>query len=1003
MPVDIRPIQLRRGKEADYKPNKMKAGELAVFTDTRKLNIAFAPGVSKEVALTEQVEALSNSVDTRFATATQNISASEQDIVELQNGERQINALLNGKVDEIILSEDRKYLTFRANGSTIAEVGPFAGEGGGGGGGGEQTVTVMSMTNLSGWLAKTISKGTEVSVSCDWSSTLGDIPTGNGALKVYVDGTVRQTRSVEQGQFTVNLTNYLSVGVRSIRINVSDVYGNSRDIRYTVTVEDYSITSTFDANTPVSGAFIFPYVPYGTVSKTVHFKLDGVELATDVVETSGRQQNKNIPAQSHGAHTLEVWYVVDMDGESVESNHLWYEFIAVASGTSTAVISSQYNATTAEQYQTINIPYQVYSPDSITSQIELVIDGNVIQTITVDRSEQVWSYRPLDYGAKVFKIRCGSVEKTFSITVTQSEADIGAVTENLALHLTAQGRSNGEANPGVWSYGNISATMTGFSFVKDGWVLDDDGVSVLRVAGGARVTIPYNMFAGDPRTNGMTVEVEYATRSVADYNATIMSCMSGDRGFRITPQEAELKSEQTTINMQYKDGEHIRVAFTVGKRSEHRLLTSYIDGMPARVTQYPTDDDFAQVSPVGITIGSDDCTIDIYCIRVYTTDLDVHQIRGNWIADTQDAQLMLARFERNQIYDSYGNIIFDNLPNDLPYMVIECEELPQYKGDKKTCSIRYVDPSNAARSFTASGVQINVQGTSSAPYAVKNLDIQAKQGFEIGGRHADKYALRGEEESIPTARFVAKADVASSESANNTQLTRYYNDICPYKSAEMITDSRVRWGIDGVQMVLFWTNTTTGDTSFVGKFNFNFPKRFPEGYGYSGNMESWEFQNNTSDLLLFKTDVFDMTPYIDDETGEERPQWRKDYEARFPEDTWQNIAKLQEFQSWVVSTDRSKATGDALDSSVTYDGTTYTTDTAAYRLAKFKAELGNRAEVTSLIFYYVFTEFFLMVDSRAKNLFLGFKGSPVTISGSVIDRKICAEPYDMDTAIGIKC
>ena len=34
-------------------------------------------------------------------------------------------------------------------------------------------------------------------------------------------------------------------------------------------------------------------------------------------------------------------------------------------------------------------------------------------------------------------------------------------------------------------------------------------------------------------------------------------------------------------------------------------------------------------------------------------------------------------------------------------------------------------------------------------------------------------------------------------------------------------------------------------------------------------MESWEFQNNTSDLLLFKTDVFDMTPYIDDETGEE--------------------------------------------------------------------------------------------------------------------------------------
>lgn len=82
------------------------------------------------------------------------------------------------------------------------------------------------------------------------------------------------------------------------------------------------------------------------------------------------------------------------------------------------------------------------------------------------------------------------------------------------------------------------------------------------------------------------------------------------------------------------------------------------------------------------------------------------------------------------------------------------------------------------------------------------------------------------------------------------------------------------------------------------------------------------------------------------------------------------------------STDRTQATGDALSSPVTYgaggDAVTYTTDSADYRLAKFKAEAGNYMEMQSAIFYYMFTELFLMVDSRAKNAFPSFIGSEVS-------------------------
>jgi hypothetical protein len=60
-------------------------------------------------------------------------------------------------------------------------------------------------------------------------------------------------------------------------------------------------------------------------------------------------------------------------------------------------------------------------------------------------------------------------------------------------------------------------------------------------------------------------------------------------------------------------------------------------------------------------------------------------------------------------------------------------------------------------------------------------------------------------------------------------------------------------------------------------------------------------------------------------------------------------------------------------------------------LAKFKNEFENYAIKETFIFYYIFTETFLMIDSRAKNLFL------TTFDGN----HWFPIPYDFDTAIGI--
>jgi hypothetical protein len=132
--------------------------------------------------------------------------------------------------------------------------------------------------------------------------------------------------------------------------------------------------------------------------------------------------------------------------------------------------------------------------------------------------------------------------------------------------------------------------------------------------------------------------------------------------------------------------------------------------------------------------------------------------------------------------------------------------------------------------------------------------------------------------------------------------------------------------------------------------------------------ESWEIKNNTGYRVLWKSADYSGT------------DWLNDFEARYPDTdpAYTDPARLQEFAAWVVSTDPEQATGNALPSSVTYGETTYTSDTADYRLAKFKAEAGNYLELQSSLFYYLFTELFLMVDSRAKNAFPSFMGSEVS-------------------------
>ena len=864
-----------------------------------------------------------------------------------QNAQRvnpeKLAADISAKADNLEFDSETNLLWLTSGGERIGDGIKVATSGGGGGGGSESNNAVMTLKNTTGWTYKSMGMGAACPISFEWSSIEENMETGNGVLKIYVGTSVKHTVQITQGAKTIDISPYLGAGDSTVKVNVTDVYGNSRSIMFNLTVVELTLTSTFDADTVRTGAFNFPYTPTAALTKTMHIKVDGTELTPVTVNTSGREMSYTIPAQSHGSHTIEAWFTAKVNDDDAESNRLYYTIICAEAGNNTPIIAVDWRTFTVEQFATLAIPYRVYDPASLTAQVSLHSSETGESTpLTVDRTKQTWSYRPETIGALSLSFACvgadmaaAAASVTLSLTVTETNIDVNAETENLSLHLTSYGRSNREENPNHWSYGNVAATLSNFNFTSDGWMEDEDGITVLRVGGDARVEIPVKVFEEDFRTTGKTIEIEFASRSVLDYDAILATCWTGGRGFQITAQQATLKSEKSEVTTSYKEDDHLRLSFVIEKRSGNRLIIGYVNGIISGMMQYDDSDDFSQAVPVTITLGSNDCTLDVYNIRIYENDLSRFQLLDNWIADTQNLGEKMDRYLRNDIFNDYGQILPETLRPQQCYLILSSPVLPTYKGDKKTCSGQYVDPVNTNRSFTFEGAEIDVQGTSSQFYYVKNFKIKFKGGFKMpNGETAETYAMNPN--AVPTNEFTFKADVASSEGANNVVLAELYNDLCPVKTPAQKSDPRVRQTIEGHPIVVFHDDGS--GPKFIGKYNFNNDKGTAEVFGFVPGDESWEIKENGNALVSFKSSDF--------------TNWEAAFEARYP-DKNTDISRLQQFVAWVASTDVTGKTG----------------STRTTRLNKFKNEIRNWANVEDAIFYYLFTLIFLCIDQREKNAF----------------------------------
>ncbi len=823
-----------------------------------------------------------------------------------------------------------------------------------GGGGTKLTLAFVTPSNA------TAVHGKETLIKYTYSSTLSGEETGEGIATYTLNNKQVASETINQGEVSFNIGKYLILGDNVLVVQVTDSYGATRKLTFKINAVSIAVTSTFDDSKAYVGAISFPYTPLGAVEKTIHFVVDGKETGTYTTSVSNRQQTYSIPAQAHGAHTLDVYATATINDTEVESDHLRYDIISIVSGNNTPVIASSFRTAEVEQFSTLLIPYIVYNPATTTSDITLSANGIEISDQTIDRTRQTWSYRAETPGELELKIACGSVTKTFNLTVTESEIDVRPEEADLVLFLTSVNRSNNEEGKNIWNYGEIFAVLTAFNYATNGWIKTVDGFVALRVNGDARVTIPYNSFANDFRSTGKTIEFEFETRDVTDYDSVILSCMNAGIGLEVTAQKAIFRSEQTSIETQFKEDERVRISFVIEKKAENRLIFVYINGEICGLIQYPEQDNFTQPNPAGISIGSSDCTADIFNIRVYDNALNRYQLLDNYIADMDNLELKRKLYARNSIYDDYGNLSYEKLANqNISFTIVG--ELPTFKGDKKTVTLVYEDREHPERSWVATGVEIDVQGTSSQWYPRKNFKTKCKQGFTMTatGEHADKVAIF--EEEIPVNVFCFKADFAESSGVHNTGMARLIDYILRgmgFLTEAQKADPRVRTTVNGRPSVMWHQTSEDDERTSLGKYNFNNDKSTNETFGFKAGCESWEILNNTSDRVLFK-----RSDYITVDS-EGNIEWLKDFEARYPDGN-EDYTNLKRLTDWLVSVK---------------DNPT-----------KFRAEADQYLDMNFMLSYYTITELFAMVDQRAKNMFL------TTFDGI---HWICIF-YDNDTVCGL--
>lgn len=983
----------------------------SVTVNGRKLE----PGHDGNVDITINETEVDESLNANSTNPVQNAAVA----AKLQ--ELEANTLFGGSVE---VSDDESSVRVTLTNKSGAEiVGLDIPAGSGGGGGGETSTTKIVLTaeadksiikeGDSAMLTWTYdhqySSGDEKGTSTGQKATVS-IEMKRGATLMYAD----TQQDVSKGTYTLDLTKYLQLGTTDIYVRATTTdptMGKTQTKQSYVSVKAVSLALTSGFNIAecvskggygVSEAVSIPFAVSGSGDKTVTLYLDGHQWDSQTVKRSGTTNGSfslSMSGLSIGRHTVQLVAEMEASQElTLKSESIYFDILKAGRsepyiGTKLTfgdgrIFADDHLTPTIEtgQYEQVKFDFVAYDPTATPAMVSVWRDGIRTQTVSVPRTVQTYTNRFLEQGAVAMVLKCGTTEYKLNVNVTESGIDLGEATSGLVLKLTAAGRSNAESAPAEWRYNDVQTAFEGFDWQSNGWTGD-----ALKLTNGANIEIGYKPFGNDATTTGATYEMELTCTNVTDRKGTVVDCMADGVGFRLTTQEALMRTGAgSEVGTKFASGMTLKIAFVVQEKKGNRLMELYVNGILCGAKQYASTDSLLQGTPANIRITSESADVELRNLRVYNHALGDDEELANYMVDRPTSDEMVVLFEKNQVMDDEGtDVDIDKLRamGKSVMRIVGDVNLVNQTNNKKfevPVDIYFYSAYGKEYDFIVYQCGLRIQGTSSTTYPRKNYRIyfsrSEKYGTKLyvnGVEVADfKYSFK------PGARpidiFCLKADFSDSSSTHNTGAVRIVNDI--WKKCGWLTPPQaaykgnydVRIGVDGFPIDLFYDNDGMGENVYLGKYNFNNEKS-GSGiiYGFEGiegfNDEATlkgernkciclEFLNNSEALCLFGTS--DMATFDDA------------LEFRFKAD-----------QTWATAHEDDKAAVKRL-----WEWIQSCKGNATKFLNEYQDYFGNDSPFA----WYLITDYMMAVDSRAKNMMLA------TWDGL----HWYFLPYDMDTIFG---
>lgn len=997
-----------------------------------------------------------------------------------------------------------------------------------GGGGGDDVDTYPVVITLQGEGAYSYRYGDKAYISFTFENKKKvegsyEYDSSTGTASISVNGITKKTiTSLMPGQDikTYEISEYLTPGVNSVKLTITNEYGRKSSKNWTINAVDLQLNSSFDdsvvaVRTPV----VISYTATGSVDREVVWTLDNGEEKVESFRSSNVSGSGTIRfavgTLTHGDHVVKMRLRATVGGTLIETPVLYFNFMYDDKTSKTPIIRCSYDGTPLEQNNPYIFKYSVYTPpyeENKTTSIKTCVQNSkgeilVQNNSVVTRDEQQFVFTPTSFGEGYsFIIQIDEKnKKVIPFDVEVFDIDIEEV-GGISFDFKPDGRTNSDVNRALWTYTNGNTTYQAqfsehFDWDNGGWKTTEEGESYLLIKAGSYVTFDYPLFGAGKEAvtaSGKNFKIIFKTENVGNFEAKIAECLNntvGDAvGLKLNAQDGYLYfGGNSVLEVPYEDEEKIEFEINITS-SEHSEIVAYLEADPSRAAIYDKENaKFTIDSSTYIKFGSEECDVLLYRFKVYENALSQLDIMTNFYLDAPTGKEVVKRYNRNNFlqpsrdgltyycyfdeFDRYVDIkkIMEDYP-DLRIILLECDRFTRGKKDSVNGAkvIHLQGNGGVEHNWYADNVTFKGQGTSSEYYgaAGRNIDLNFKNtkefilGYGLGEDqqvHKTKmeYAMTSpvyetdalgniiEQEgkkvvktpgSVPVNYFNLKVNIASSENANNAVIANRYNEYQPFKRTAK--KDGVRDTMEFHPCVLFIKETDDSRIEFdnnppeVYHFyacgDFGNSKKNSAAFGTTRAKEGEciiEFGDNTTAQCLFQypPGVTDPNEAIENltintetgglmaDTDTTSYMWNgSPFEFRYPdmgdfldkasvgEEEYEKNSKAAEFMvnkfrklwEWTASTNPDTATNTTLPEPVSYGGVTYTQDTPDYRRAKFAAEYDKEGHYAkdSLLYHYLFTERFLLVDNRAKNTFIHYDVDS--------ERWDFVFDYDNDTAEG---